>query len=192
MKRLPPAKRNQLIGVVIATAGLICLVYFVLISQQKKSNYDLALKIRDANLRLDQYKAAGREKTNTIVELAGLNQQLEGAETDVAAGDLYAWTVDRVRTFKAQYKDKVEIPTVGQPSQSDCDLIGDIPYKQIRFTLTGTAYYHDLGKFISDFENKFIHCRVVNLMLSPVAEGSTAGEKLSFRFDIVALVKPNN
>jgi hypothetical protein len=112
------------------------------------------------------------------------------AEEDVASGDLYAWTVDTFRRFKAAYH--VDIPTVGQPSQSDCDLIGDFPYKQIRFSLTGTAYYHDLGKFVADFENKFPHCRVLNLTADPSVGGPTSGEKLNFRMDIVALVKPVN
>jgi len=192
MKRLPPAKRNQLIGVLVGTVGLICVVYFVLISAQKRNNFALAIKIRDANAQLEQYKAAGLQKTNTASELAALNQQLDVAETDVASGDLYAWTVDKLRAFKAPYKDKLEIPIVGQPYQSECDLIGDFPYKQIRFTLTGTAFYHDLGRFITDFENKFIHCRVVNLGLSPATDSPNGGEKLSFRVDVVALVKPNN
>ncbi len=45
MKRLPPAKRNQLFGVIAATLALICLVYFLLISPQNAKNQDQAMKI---------------------------------------------------------------------------------------------------------------------------------------------------
>ena len=190
MKRLPPAKRNQLIGVIAATLGLICVVYFLLISPQNSKNREQAVKIGQEAQRLDQYEKAIKKMTDTKAALDDLNRQLSQAELDVASGDLYAWTVDTIRRFKTSYR--VEIPTIGQPSQGDCDLIGDYPYKQIKFSLQGTAYYHDLGKFVSDFENKFTHCRVVNLSLDPVSENPAAGEKLNFRMDIVALVKPNN
>jgi len=190
MKRLPPAKRNQLIGVIAATLGLICLVYFMLISPQNDKNREQAVKIGQETTKLQQYETAIKQKEATKNALEDLNQQLSHSEADIASGDLYAWTVDTIRGFKTGYR--VDIPTIGQPSQSDCDLIGDFPYKQIRFSLSGTAYYHDLGKFISDFENKFTHCRVLNLSLDPVSDSPTGSERLNFRVDIVALVKPNN
>lgn len=189
MKRLPPNKRNQLIGVIVATVGLICGVYFVLISPQKDKNEQLAVNIRDESARLDKYTKAIKQMEATTTTLAGLNQQLSQAEADVASGDLYAWTYDTMRRFKAGYH--VDIPNNGQPNLSECDLIGDFPYKQIRFNLTGTAYYHDLGKFVSDFENKFPHCRVLNLNVAPIG-GINGGEKLNIQMDIVALVKPNS
>ena len=64
-------------------------------------------------------------------------------------------------------------------------------FKQVRFTVTGTAYYHDLGRFIADFENAFPHIRVVNLQLQP-ADVTGSDEKLSFRMDILALVQPTS
>jgi hypothetical protein len=193
MKRLPPAKRNQLIGVIIATFGLICLVYFVLIGPQKEKNANLGVTIREENLRLDSYRSLISKLGATTNALAGLNDQLIQAEGDVASGDLYAWTVDTIRRYKAGYK--VEIPTIGQPgSQSPCELIGNFPYNQIRFSLSGAAYYHDLGKFVADFENTFPHCRVVNLSAAPAGNGPGGSDrqKLNFTMDIVALVKPNN
>ena len=54
-----------------------------------------------------------------------------------------------------------------------------------------TGYYHDVGKFISDFENNFPHGRVVNLIVEPVSSADPGNEKLSFRMDVIALVKPN-
>jgi hypothetical protein len=82
----------------------------------------------------------------------------------------------------------------------DVDLLPHFPYKQLKITVSGTAFYHDLGKFIADFENAFPHMRVVNLALEPATGGNspasaTSGaspgvnEKLSFKMDIVTLVK---
>ncbi|MGA2248069.1 MAG: hypothetical protein ABSH48_24050 [Verrucomicrobiota bacterium] len=191
MKKLPPAKRNQLIGVVVATVGLICVVYFLLISPQNSKNRKLAQLINQESARSQQYKDIIRKKQETGDALAALTEQLQQAEQDVAYGDLYAWTYDTMRRFKAAYP-KLDIPTPGQPTAGDCDLIAGFPYKQIRFSLTGTSFYHDLGKFVADFENKFPHCRVLNLTADPIGSGPGNGEKLNFRMEIVALVKSNS
>jgi hypothetical protein len=188
--KLPPAKRNQLLGVILATAGLIGAVYFLLIQPQNQKNASLGQQIVKETDRLGQVKKSIKEMNDTTGTLAELARQLSLAEADIASGDLYAWTVDTMRRFKAGYR--VDIPTTGQPGLGDCDLIGNFPYKQIRFTLNGTAYYHDLGRFVSDFENKFPHCRVLNLNLDPVGTGPGGSEKLNFQMDIVALVKPSN
>lgn len=190
MKRLPPAKRNQLIGVILGTLALICAVYFLLIQPQNEKNARLGKSIVQTGDQLQEIKNTIKQKEATATALADLTQQLNRAEEDVASGDLYQWSYDTIRRFKANYH--VDIPAPGQPAQSDCDLIANFPYKQIRFSLTGTAYYHDLGKFASDLENKFPHCRVLNLSADPVAGGVSGGERLNFRMDIVALVKPNS
>ena len=191
MKRLPQAKRNQLIGVLAATVGLICAICFLLISPQNTKNRNLGLLIKSETDRLKQYKDIIKKKQETSDALTALNEQVDHAEQDVAFGDLYAWTYDTIRRFKAPYT-KLDIPTTGQPTLTDCDLISGFPYKQIRFSLTGTGFYHDLGKFVADFENKFPHCRVLNLSADPINGGPSTGEKLNFRMDVVALVKPNS
>ena len=189
MKRLPPAKRQQLIGVLVATLGLICIVYFVLIHPQNDKNDKLAVTIKNESARLQLFQKTILQMEASSNALVGASLQLDHAEADVASGDLYAWAIDVIRRFKTPYH--VDIPNVGQPSAGDCELLGGFPYKQIRFSLSGSAYYHDLGKFVADFENKFVHCRVVNLSLEPSGEPA-AGEKLNFKMDVIALVKPNN
>jgi hypothetical protein len=85
----------------------------------------------------------------------------------------------------------VEIPEIGQPVLGDPDLVPGLPYKQIRVHIRGIGYYHDIGKFICDLENKYPHLRVINLALEPASQADNSSEKLAFQADIVALVKPN-
>ena len=95
----------------------------------------------------------------------------------------------RMRQFKVNRH--IEITTIGQPTQSDVDMLPNFPYKQIRFEIIGNGYFHDIGKFIADLENKFPHMRIINLTIDTALGAETAGEKLSFRMEIAALVKPN-
>jgi hypothetical protein len=189
MKRLSPAKQQQLIGVLIATLAVIGGIYFFLISPQEKKNADLAAQIHKDTDQLALYQNTIKLADAKASEVAELNQELSQYEDDIASGDVYEWTYEKImRGFKSAYK--VEIPNLSQPTQTDCDLIGGFPYRQIRFSLIGTAYFHDLGKFVSDFENKFPHCRVLNLSVDmPV---NPASERLSFHMEIAALVKPTS
>jgi Tfp pilus assembly protein PilO len=193
MKRLPPAKRNQLIVVILATLGLIGLVYFLLIQSQKEQNRKLAHDTSVKMAELETIKKSIKQAELINANLTDITQQLDHAEDDVVTGDVYGWIYDTIRKFKSTYH--VDIPNIGQPAISDVDLIAGFPYKQVKVSLSGTAYYHDLGKFIADFENTFPHIRVVNLSLEP---GNVSGsgpnngaEKLTFRMDVIALIKPN-
>jgi hypothetical protein len=187
MKRLPKAKRNQLIMVM---AGTVVLVHYLLIfknNPQSERNRQVGQDIGLAQTKLEQYKATIKKAAAMNNALNDVTLQLAQAEEDIATGDVYAWTYDTIRRFKATYH--VDIPNISQPTLSDVDLLPSFPYRQVKVTINGTAYYHDLGKFVSDFENNFPHMRLVNLVMEPANISGSGGEKLSFRMDIVMLVK---
>lgn len=189
MKRLPPAKRNQLIIVVVATIAALFMVFYFLVDPQKEQNQKLGEKIRTERDKLQSIRNAIKDTDRIANDLTTVTFQLNRAEEDVASGDVYAWTYDTVRRFKSAYK--TEIPTIGTPNISDVDLLSGFPYRQVKVTLSGVSFYHDLGKFIADFENNFPHMRMVNLYLEPANQVGPNAEKLSFRVDVVALIKPN-
>ena len=190
MKRLPPAKRNMLIVVAVATVALIALIYFSLIQPQNRKNNSLAADTKTAKAKWEQYKTIIKQANATASQLDEISSQLNRAENDIATGDFYSWTYDTIRRFKANYR--LEIPTIGTPAISDVDLLPNLPYKQVKITLNGTGYFHDIGKFFADFENTFPHMRLVNLQLEQTAgPAGAASERLSFRTDVVVLVKSN-
>jgi Tfp pilus assembly protein PilO len=189
MKRISREKRNQLIIVTLATLAVLGLIYFSLIRPQYASLSQIAQAKTAADIKLKGIKNTVTNANETAKELDEISSALNHTETDMASGDPYSWTYDTLRHFKQPYK--VEIPEVGHPTISEMDLLPSFPYKQIRFSVNGTAYYHDLGKFISDFENNFPHNRVINLAIEPTTGGDGNNEKLSFRMEIIALVKPN-
>jgi len=190
MKRLPPDKRNKLILILVGTAALIGLIYFFLISPEQEEKHKLALDIKDATAKLDQIKITIKQAGANASLADSMQAALDRAEEDVASGDLYAWTYDTIRRFKVSYH--VEIPSVSQPALTETDIIPNFPYKQIRVKVRGSGYYHDIGKFLSDLENKFPHVRLVNLSLDPAGGMDAAPEKLAFQVELVALVKSNS
>jgi len=182
-------KRNQLILVLFCTMAVLALMWFNLIRPRYATLSQIAADQKTADDKLSGIQSAIKQADSITADLAQDAQTLSNAETDMASGDLYSWTYNTIRLFKAPYQ--VDIPDVGHPDVGTMDLLPDFPFKQVRFTVTGTAYYHDLGKFIADFENKFPHMRVVNLQIQP-ADATGSNEKLSFKMDIVALVKSSS
>jgi len=180
----------MLIVVAVATLALIALIYFFLIQPQNKKNSNLAADTKAAKAKWEQFKTIIKQSNVTASQLNEISSQLYLAENDIATGDFYSWTYDTLRRFKANYR--LDIPTIGTPALSDVDLLPNLPYKQVKVTLNGSGYFHEIGKFFADFENNFPHMRLVNLQLEQTAgPGGTSSERLSFRTDVVVLVKSN-
>ena len=190
MKRLPPDRRNKLIIVVASTLVLVGLIYRFLISPQNENNAALASETNTELANLQQMKKMMKQADATAKTAEDIAILLNSAEADTASGDVFAWSYDTIRQFKVNRH--IDITTMGQPSQSEEDLIPNFPYKQIKFQIIGAGYYHDIGKFISDLENKFPHVRVLNMTMDPFANTDSSSEKLSFRIEIAALVKPTS
>ncbi|HUA67649.1 MAG TPA: type II secretion system protein GspM [Candidatus Saccharimonadales bacterium] len=188
MKKLSKEKRNQLIMVILGTVVLLALIYIGLIAPQDQELRTIANEKSAADAKLNQMKMTIKQSENSAAKVREASDQLLQAEGDLASGDIYAWTYDLISQFKRAYD--VDIPAIGQPAIGAVDVLPHFPYsQQVTVSVNGTAYYHDFGKFIADFENKFPHIRVANLILEPADPDN---EKLNFRMDIIALVKPNS
>ena len=100
-----------------------------------------------------------------------------------------------MNAFKENGGHKVEIPQFSKELQTEVGLFTKFPYRAAVFTLRGTAYFHDFGRFVADFENKFPHIRIQNIELEPAnsanGNGAEESEQLAFKMEIVPLINPN-
>jgi Tfp pilus assembly protein PilO len=184
--KLSKEKRNQLILVLFCTVAVVALMWFNLIRPRYAVLSQAAAGQSAAQKKLEGIQTAVKHASSVTNDLTDVTQTLSNAESDMVSGDLYSWTYNTIRLFKTPYQ--VDIPDIGRPDVETMDLLPSFPFKQVKFTITGTSYYHDLGKFIADFENTFPHIRVVNLQLQP-AQAAGGDEKISFKMDVIALVK---
>jgi hypothetical protein len=189
MKSLSKEKRDQFILVILLTSCVVAGLWFGLIRFQQSRLEQLALSTKTAEQRLEQVRQAIETADLVEVKLGEAGKRLSVIESTMATGDLYAWTINTLRTFKVGYK--VEIPQFSQiDGPKDMNMIAGFPYKQANMTISGTALYSDLGKFVADFENQFPYMRVLNLSLEPVpAMNGSEKERLTFRMEIATLVK---
>ena len=188
--KLSKEKRNHLILVVIGTLAVLSGLGFGLIKAQREALVQSEARQETARAKLREMQEAVKraELVESVHNQVG--QMLKEKEAAMAADDLYSWMYNAVRRFQKGYK--VEIPQLSPISTPVAvNLLPDVPYKQATMQIGGTAHYHDLSQFITDFENTFPLMRVVNLSIEfTPSTVSTEREKLAFKMDLVTLVKP--
>jgi Tfp pilus assembly protein PilO len=191
MNKLPKEKRDKLILVIMGSVMMLGLIYFGLIRPQFDTLSKIKIQTSNARNKLQKMEDTVKRAEATHDEMIDALDTLSHSEQDLASGgDTFQWTYDMMRGFKASYK-TVDMPGIGQSVIGDVDFLPGFPYKQIKVTVTGTAFYHDLGKFIADFENTYPHIRVANISMEPAGATGDDSEKLAFKMDIIALIKQN-
>jgi Tfp pilus assembly protein PilO len=191
LKKLPKQKRNQLFMVVLLTVAVLAGLGYGLIKLQYDKLTQLASETDEAERKLEQMQDNIKRAAQLEAELAEVRAVLDGLEQGMAQSDSYSWIINTIRTFRVEHK--VDPPQFSPSAEvSEVNLLPRFPYKQARLSLSGTAFYHDLGAFVADFENRFPHIRILNLDVERSPGATTQEqEKLAFRMEIAALVKPN-
>lgn len=190
MNKLSKEKRTKIILVLILTAGVITGLWFGLISYQQKKIREVSKKINDLDQQIANIQKTVADAKKLEAELTVCTEKLDQIENTMASGDLFSWMVSTLKQFNAPSY-KVEIPQFGAPFTGEVTMFPQFPYKQATVAVGGTAYYYDLGKFLADLENHFPYMRVQNLVIEPAPVANPdEKEKLSFRMEVVAAIKP--
>lgn len=197
-KNLSKEKRDQLILVGVGTVAIVLGLWLGVIKLQKRKLERMGKAVIEQETKVGNAErlvgtSAAVEKT--LDDNLG---KLKAIETTMASGDMYSWVIMTINRFRADRP--VDIPQFSREVTTDVGILPKFPYKAALFNIRGTAFYHDIGRFIADFENAFPYLRVQNVDLEP-AGGSSANnpnsistvqpEKLAFKMEIVALINPN-
>jgi Tfp pilus assembly protein PilO len=194
MKNLSKEKRDKLILLCLGTLVAMVGLYYGLITIQQKS---LAATLKKQDAQSSKLKDAQRltSQSKQIEEnLELVTARLKAIESTMPSGDIYSWSILTVNTFKEKYQ--VEIPQFSKEVPSEVGMFAKFPYRAATFSLRGTAFYHDFGRFLADFENTFPYMRIQNIELEPSAANNSASpadaERLAFKMDVVTLVNVPN
>jgi hypothetical protein len=192
MNKLSKEKRTQLIAIGMGTVTVMALLWFGLISFQCTKLKSVAGKITAAQQEIEKDQKVQRQAPQIDAELKTATARLQTVEATMPSGDLFYWFISHLKQFNTPGY-KVDMPQVGQPTVGEVPLLADYPYHEVSIAVGGTAYYSDFGRFVAEFENHFPYARLQNITVEPTG-GATPDdkEKLSFRMDIVVLLKPTN
>ena len=194
IKNLPKEKRDRLLLIVIGTVAITVGLYLGLVKAQKRTLDRISKQTIEQNEKVGGAERLMKSRGEVEKSLETNLQKLKAIEQTMASGDMYSWVIATVNRFRADRK--IDIPQFSREVTTEVGMFPKFPYKAALFNIRGTAHFHDLGKFIADFENTFPYLRVQNVDLEPAAQSAATGtavepEKLSFKMEIVALINPN-
>lgn len=193
MNKLSKEKMQQVVLVWLFCAIITGLTWFFGVSAMNGKRAETAGESQKIQDKLDDGAKKKARKTDSKAKLEAVNKDLEQIQNGMAQGELFDWIDSKLNEFITQNLLEVDIPskTRGEVVEVGILPVTD-PYKAVRYSVRGTAYFHDFGKFVSAFENNFPYMRLQNIELSPGGQFDVVSdpEKLTFRMDIVALLKP--
>lgn len=186
--KLPKEKRQHLILIALGTAGVLFFLGYSPIRSQCESLRQLAAKRAELENKLQQIQSSVKRADQLEGDLVEMSKSMALVESDTVSGDLCDSIYTTLRRFKAKYP--VNIPQFNPLSaEASVPLLADFPYKQVTMNVSGTAHFHDFGRFLADFENQFPHVRVTNLNLdlnpNPAPDQP---ETVRFQMEVVTLV----
>jgi hypothetical protein len=192
-RKLRPEQQQRLLLTAIGTVVVIAGLYFGLIRAQANilstakteavGNQD---KLKESNRLIKMANAYQTELQVTANRLTQLEATMAPAQAD-----LYSLMMKLVLAFREnQHNQKVEVQHVIPGPVGEIGVFPAFPYKAFPTAVDGYGQYHEIGKFVADFENAYPCFQVQNLELIPLTGTQTAEErdKLAFKMDIVALI----
>lgn len=190
--RMPKEKRDKVILVGLGTVAACAGVYFALINLQLETLKGEEKRRVEAEQKVAQGRTTLKLETTVEQSYKDAAARLKAEEAHLAApSDMYSWFIQTMNDFRLGYN--VDIPQYSRETPTEVGVFPKFPYHAATFTISGTAHYHDLGKFLADFENQHPYFRVQNLEMEPAADpGNSAStrEKLTFRMNLLTLVRP--
>lgn len=196
MKNLPKEKRDRLILTAIGTVAAVAGLWYGLISTMRESMDSISKQMEDKKTKVLNAQRLVNSTSDLQKGLEEATAKLKVIESGMASGDMYSWIILKVNKFREDRN--VDIPQFSREVRTEVGMFPKFPYKAAVFTVRGSAFFHDLGKFIADFENSFPYTYVQNLELEPSSSSSANmgaaahPELLTFRMEIVALINPGS
>ena len=191
MSKLSKDKRDKIILVALVTAAASAAIWLLVIkplNETLKSARADVIKSRD-QLKRGQVTLTTQAQINSSFENA--TEVLKQRESAMAASnDMYSWLIQTLNTFRAGYR--VDIPQFGRELPSEVGIFPQFPYRAALFNVRGSAFYHDFGRFLADFENAFPYIRIQNIELDSATDSGNreVAEKLNFKMELLTLVRP--
>ncbi|MCF7762580.1 MAG: hypothetical protein K9N62_02795 [Verrucomicrobia bacterium] len=212
MSKLSQEKKNQITLVVVGTLAVCLGLWYVVIGSQSEQ----LTKQKDEISKLDSkiYQAESRIRRARLVqsELEELQARLEEREANLIPVEQLngrKWLYDKLVNF---IKDQYDVQLTNLSNEPVLDneqlLLPRFDYSAAVYRVEVHAFYHELGRFLADFENSFPLMRIQKISVWPIATAkeSVSGlvvdtpeeilnsqeiERLNIQLDVVLLYRPH-
>ncbi len=175
----------------LGTGVLAAVLWFSLIQGQLDAVKSKSAKLREEEEKDKKAALLIQKSAYYKEELALLSKAVEDIEAGMASGGM-PWIYKIIPNFvETRHRNVVLSDVSSGPRNTEVGFVARFPYQAVTYSIELTARYQDFGVFLADFENQFPYMRVQSLDVGPPRKSAPGDEeKLGFRLDIVALVKP--
>lgn len=185
-------QKERIVFIIMLTALLSVILYQMVITPAQD-----VLQVRSRLLNdWEQAQRAGKSQSEVLARLNrdydDANAKIRQAEASIATGDPYRWLMKTLPNFYEA--DPVDLLNYEPPAIHDWQIYPKVPYRAVTFTVSGTAYYHDLGRLLMAIENSHPYIRIRRLDLEPKHSADPddkEDEKLNFRLEFDSMLKTN-
>jgi len=191
VNKISKFKKQQIVLVILGIVAVMAALWYVVIQNQYTTLTEVQKKTQEMRDKVNKGEILLKKSSEIEESLDAEAKTLETIEDGMASGDIYLWNINTINRFNTNNTSRITFLDFQREILGEVGVLPKFPYKAAIFPLKGTGYYHEVGRFLADFENNFPYIRVQNLELSPLSKvGADDAEKLNFKFEVVALIKP--
>lgn len=186
MAKISKDKRDRVILVCLVSVFAMAATWILLVRSEQEKLKQMAVETRNLDEQINGTRRLIGQRDEFSKTLKKLKTELDSREDGMAYGDRFFWFVNMLNKFKEKYA--VDIPQISKDTVGPVGMFPNFPYQAATFKISGTAHFYDFGRFLRDFENQHPYFHIQNLDLEP--DTSPNSEKVTFRMDVVTLIKP--
>ena len=199
MNKLSKEKKDKLLLTCIGCVGIIAVLYFLVITDQKRDIDQLNSRIAQMKSKRDLSDKQVKRLPNVQTDLEDQKKLLIQKQAQMPKPDEdHVWFLRIMEEMRTKYS--LEVDDIKTPAPIDPGVLPKFPFRAVELRVSMLGNYTDFGRFLADFENRFPYMRVE--LMSIGAERSLApraGEvpsvsskdtgTLRFNYRVIALIK---
>ena len=202
MTKLSKEKRDKLMLTCIGAGGIVAVLYFLIITDQKAEIAELQSKIVALRSKRDTSDKQTKRSGQAQADLDAARKLLTEKQTDMPReGEDHVWFFRIMDDYRRKYD--LDVVEIKNPYSIDPGVLPKFQFKAVALDVIMAGSYADFGRFLADFENTYPYMRVQIVSVTPefrttgpaTRAGESAGaqgdatDKLRFNYKVIALIK---
>jgi Tfp pilus assembly protein PilO len=200
MNKLSKEKRDRLLLACLGSVGLIAVLYFLIITDQKSEIAELNSKITALESKRSTSERLGKALATVQAEVEAQKKILAEKQEEMVRPDQdHVWLIRIMNTADLRSKYGIEVDSINAPEPTEAGILPKFPFKAVALSVSLLGNYTDVGRFLADFENRYPYLRLQMLSVAPEVRprettrpneprDTTTGQ-LRFNYRVIALLK---
>lgn len=183
MNKLRKEQKDKITGIAIGAVLISILLWYFLIGAQHASITKLGESSREIEDKVSKAEIRLKRARMIQADLEDLRGKLGAEESQLIPSEQVSgmkWLFDTIKSFIDQGSYDVSLTRIADPDINKRYLIlPKMDYSAVSYTVELRGYFHELGKFIANFENQFPYMSIHRVQISPLATPSSGGAAAS-------------